>query len=327
MTLDIMEEEQEQELAVQNKKPRPRPTFFGNVYGFWAFAIVLVCSILSVMSEPTFGWNEMTARLTVTFLVSFLILNYVGGLIKWLVGRNPGSGIRPRLAARPFYVVLLLVTMLGARVASIDPALVFGMVLILDFSLSSREASVRRPALSALSGVIYAAIIGIASWVSYSFLVSHPIDAFIRWDEIQSPYLFAVSQTQSYVTVAVGEFLSILTIAAIAALPVTLLPFTFLEGSAIWRWSKIVWAAVYMIACAIYSFIILPLPSSWDVLETSFVAWCSLYVLYALLAVVFWAYFRFKKDHSTTGTDTNDSGTSAIASSDELKKNVNNSLE
>lgn len=81
-------------------------------------------------------------------------------------------------------------------------------------------------------------------------------------------------------------------VAGIAALPIALLPIAVLDGGAIWAWRKLVWLAAYAVGLAAFLIVVLPMPTSWDQVSSTYIAWIVLYGAFCLLAIGVWAAFR-----------------------------------
>ncbi|MDJ0314696.1 hypothetical protein [Arthrobacter sp. H35-D1] len=268
---------------------RWRFCFLGRVHGLLAFLILILCSVLAAAGQRGFGWNQGSARLAASFLVAFLLVNYGAMAFRWSLARRRSRGFCPRLAARPVYVAVLLASLIANRAVGLEPALVFGAVLGVDYSFNTADAGLRRPALAAVAGSFHVAVLGLAAWGGYSFIAANRIETFIRWEEIQPDYVAAVGDAAGFAALAVGELLGVVAVVAIAVLPVILLPFAPLEGALIWRWSRGAWVLCYAVAAALFSFVLLPVPGAGDAKAAPFAAWVSLYAAYCLLGGGVWA--------------------------------------
>lgn len=255
---------------------------FGPVHGLRAFLIVLACAALAAVGQEGFAWTERSARMALSFLVAFLLLNYGSMVARWTVARRHGRGHFPRVTARPLYVVVLLASLVLARVAGPEPALVFAAVLGVDYSLNTKDAGPGRPALAAIAGSVYMAVMGLVAWAGYTFLSANPLESFIRWNEIQPDYVAAVSDAGGFTTLAAGELLAIVAVVAVAALPITLLPLVPFDGALVWTWNRGAWAVCYIVAVALYSFMLQPWPG--DGMPVHFAAWLGLFAVYGLVA-------------------------------------------
>jgi len=263
------------------------------VHGFCAFLVILLSAVIAGFADPQYGWNWMSLRLLSAIAAVFIVLNYGGAIVKRIFGSHRGRDARPRFTARPIFLVIILVTILFGRGTAINPALVFGSVLALDYGLQATGSL--RSAISTLAGAIWAAVLGLGAFVGYTFLVANLITSFIEWDRIDPTAAFQIHELTQFGSVALGEFFSALCIAALSSLPIALLPFAFLEGSNIWRRSKIMWVIAYAIGAAVYSYVLIPLPASWDEISSTFSSWVGIYLAYAVFAVALWALFRFTR--------------------------------
>ena len=83
-----------------------------------------------------------------------------------------------------------------------------------------------------------------------------------------------------------------LTVETLTAPIVALLPLTFLDGHAIFAWSKGVWMLVYAAAAATFALVLLPMPSTWVQVPSLFSPWAIAFAAFTALSIVIWAYFR-----------------------------------
>ncbi|TFD17842.1 hypothetical protein [Cryobacterium sp. TMT4-10] len=276
---------------------RKWPKSLGQVHGIGALAIIVLSAVIAGFADPNYGVNWMSLRLLLTFVAVFLVLNYGGASVKRIVGFRGREGYRARISARPVYLLIILITVLFGRGTGVNPALVFGSVLALDYGL--KHAGDVRTAFATIAGALWAAALGLAAFAGYRFLCVHPISSLITWERIDPQSAFLVYQASQFGNVAIGEFFSTLCIAALSSLPIALLPFAFLDGASLWRWNRIVWAVVYALGAAVYSFVLVPLPASWDEITISVSAWAGIYLVYAALAVSVWMFFRFTRGGRT----------------------------
>lgn len=265
----------------------------GQVHGPWALLIIVLSAVIAGFSDPDYGVNWMSLRLLVTFMVVFVVLNYGGAMVKRVVGVRGRQGYRPRVTARPVYLVIILVTVLFGRGTGVSPALVFGSVLALDYGL--RAVGTARTAVVTVAGALWAAMLGLTAFAGYTFLVVRPIPSFIEWERIDPSIAFVVHQVTEFGNVAVGEFFSTLCIAALSSLPIALLPFAFLDGSLLWRSNRVVWVILYAFGATVNSYVLVPLPASWDEITITVSAWAGVYLAYAGIALAVWAYFRYTR--------------------------------
>lgn len=267
--------------------PKPRWSFFGEVHGWRAFVVNFAAAVIAAASDPNFTGVYNISRLILTFATVFIILNYGGALVRKMWGSRPSKGYRPKIVARPVNLLFLVASVGFAQITHIEPAMILGAALALEASDSEEVTHKRLAARATIAGAVYNLTLGVGAWLLYSVVAVLPAES------IGS--VFGLSTVVSNAQVIVGEFLAALTIAALSALPLSLMPLRFLEGFHLWRWNRIGWAIVYVIASTVYAFVLISLPQSWSEISVPFLAWIGVYIAYVVLAFGVWAYFRFTK--------------------------------
>lgn len=228
----------------------------------------LLAAIISGFADPSFGFNLESLRLLISLFFAFGILNILGAYVTWRFNREDEHSARPTFPSRPSNLVILALTVLIARLVHLQPTLVFGTVLGLDMAatlLPSRKGRI------VLTGVLYAATVGVIGWLAYSLIPP-------TWTGLAA--------------VTVRELFSQLAVAGIATLPITLLPFRSLEGETLWKWAKPFWALSYGLGLLLFLFILLPMPFSWGDVQEPLIVWVLLFVVYAAVAVLAWVAVR-----------------------------------
>lgn len=276
--------------TLQNQKPANNWTFFGQLYGWKAFLVVIGATLIAGFSDPDYGFNLYSVRLLLSMFLVLFFLNYGGLIVKKIFGSRKKKGYLLRMSARPVFLLFLVFSIIFARWSGIQPALIFGSVLGIEFLANSDEQRIKYAGRASIAGMFWAVITGLSAWLLYSVVAAVPTDMLTANQDPNSPQVLL-----AYLLTGVGEYLAMLTIAALAALPITLLPFKFLEGGHIYRYNKIAWVVTYLIAISSYTFALVSLPASWQDVSGSFIWWVSTYVVYVIVALGIWSYFRFKR--------------------------------
>lgn len=235
-----------------------------------AYLIIIVSSIIAGFVQPDFGLNLMSLRLVLTVLAAFLIINIGSSYAMWLVGKKYGETEKPSLKARPAYIVFVLVTVLFSRAIEAEPAIVFGALLAVELTTRVAEQKKLRTEMFALGYVI---TVGLLGWILF----------------------MATFRNSSSLSTLVSEFGSVVTVEALSTLPILLLPMKFMFGESIWKtygWKK--WLLIYSGGLFLFSFVLLPMPFSWDVIDVPFISWVSVLFAYAAFALITWKYFQVK---------------------------------
>ena len=246
---------------------RLRSVLFGKVYGFFAFLLLLVASVVASAANTDFGLNWLSLRIASGLFIGFLVINYGATLLGWLVARRSAPGSRPRLAARPVFLLVILATVLGARLIDIEPTVIFGLILAVDFGVQLSDAATGR---MAIAESIWMMFVGLSAWGLY--LLTAPIAAFVG----------------PPVSIAVGEFRSMIRVEALSVLPLILLPVSPMPGFELFRWNKWVWGVFFVIGLTVFSFVLVPMPTAWSTITEPFVLWIGLFLGYVVVALVVW---------------------------------------
>lgn len=249
-------------------------SFWKRTVGRWPAAVktmlwFFLAAIISSFADPSFGFTLESLRILASLFAAFLLLNVLGAYVTWALTRRTAHTERPTFPARPSNLVVLIVSVLVARIIHLEPGLVFGGILGLDFGLKLAGAAKVRVT---IVGSVYAAVISLGAWIGYSLMPAN------------SP---------AWGVVALHEFLSSLAVAGLATLPISLLPLKALGGDVLFEWRKVGWAVAYAIGLLLFFFVLLPMPFSWSGVTEPLVAWVALFVAYSIVAILVWLAVRY----------------------------------
>lgn len=238
----------------------------------WIFPVAwfLVASVIAGFADPTFGFNLVSLRLLLSLFVAFAVLNVLGAYVTWWLTASTSHTRRPTFPSRPSNIVILAATVIVARLIHLEPTLVFGTVLGLDFGV---KLALHRKIRVILVGLAYSAVVGLLAWFAYSLVPGGATD---------------------FGSVLFREFFSQLTVGGLATLPIALLPFRSLNGETIFEWRRILWAFCYGIGMVLFLLVLLPMPFSWAGVSEPLVAWILLFVAYSIIAILVWCGVRFQ---------------------------------
>ncbi|MGY4856868.1 hypothetical protein [Cryobacterium sp. AP23] len=281
------------------RKPPLLQRLSRGVSGWWAMPVLLAGSVIAGFAEPNFGVNWMSLRLLITLFVAFVIVNLGGTFFAWSVTRRRTRSDRPRMTARPLFLLLVLVTVLFARLLHVEPALIFGTVLAIDFG--SRLSKARSAAVT-IVGAIYLLVVGLAAWAGYSALVGFTLESVSDLSRLSTDYTFTVYSSVAFAQVALGELASVLVVEAISTVPIALLPLAFFGGASLWAWKRWVWGLVYAAGLAVYSFVLVPMPTSWETTSEPLIIWIAIFAGYVAFAIGVWAVFYILNKRQSDAT-------------------------
>ncbi|MET0735367.1 MAG: hypothetical protein ABWY55_06960 [Microbacterium sp.] len=228
--------------------------------------------LLSGFIEPRFGFNLGSARLLLSLAISLFVERLLFLLIIRRLLRRRVPELAPSLNFAASSLIFVAIAVLLTRITGFEPGIVFGLVLGLAVATDLSRIGEARLALAA-SG--WALVLGLVGWLGYSLLVA----------------LFGTDPAAF--VLFLQETLSGFAVAGIAALPIALLPLAVLDGGAVWAWRKLVWLIAYAVGLAAFLIVVLPMPTSWDAVGSSWIAWIVLYGAFCLLSIGLWALMRF----------------------------------
>lgn len=285
------------ETAKPKKKKLPPRSWTQRILkprGIFAFIALLLAAVIAGYSQPDFVLDLDHLRIVIWLFLGYIIVNVFSTIFGHIGGGPTRKLFALRTSARLDFLVLLALTVLFTRATGALPAIVFGAVLALELINTGGDGDKEKKFASrtVIGTTIYVFIIGIAAWIAYS---KYPpfLDLFVY------PGLDALAK----------ELLAVIAIEALTTAPLVLLPIAFLPGQLLWNRSKILWGVSYLIAVALFMWVVIRMPQSWSALPSAQVGpWITVLVIYSLFAVGVWALFKFfltrqREDKSINNTD------------------------
>lgn len=259
---------------------RPPLTLIG-----WPFAVIglIVAAIASALVDPDFTLDANEARMTASLVISFVATVALGWAVVALLMLVVHPRSRPRVEFRPLTLLLVAGAVALSRLTGFEPGVVFGLLAGIGFGTALAVGPRGRASLIA---VVYFFIAGGAAWWGYTLL---------------SPRL---GDNPSWLELLIVETLAGITVTAVSALPIALVPVRGLLGHTLWQWNRWVWALCYVVASAAFLLVLLPLPDSWQQIPGSVTAWLIAFAAYALAAVLLWLVIvqPGRREHAETPT-------------------------
>jgi len=238
--------------------------------------VVAVGALASVAVSPAAGFDPVTVRLFLAFLLASVVVNGVTLTVSAGFARH-GLGVRALPAARPTVLVLTVVSVVVSRVVGLEPGFVFGAVISLHIGAA---LSVRRSARLVVVSTSALLALGVAAWLAQNALRDGAVQA------------GAASHPDAFTALLLDSATAV-TVCALSGPIVSLLPLRFLDGQALFRHSKAGWITLYVIAVGAFGFVLLPLPDAWSAIGGDQLLWFAALAAFALLSLGVWAWFRF----------------------------------
>jgi hypothetical protein len=270
--------------AMVGLAPRPRAAQrqLPAVLQLLGFAGLLAAgAVFGALLDPDFGLNRSTLALAVglcgTLAVVFLGFELPGVVYRRRRHREWGS-----IVLRPGALVLTAVLVGTSRLLHLQPGYLFGLIGGLAFSSELRGKIEGRLAVLTSLFILLVALGAWFAWVPVSHAAASPGAGF---------WITAAEAALG------GTFF-----AGLATLVVGLLPLRELDGSTLKSWSTAGWVAVYLVGAYAYVLLILR-PAAASGADPHGQMWKALVaaVVFAVLCVSFWAYFRFRSRRPEVG--------------------------
>lgn len=231
---------------------------------------LLVASVIAAFSIPTFGINAQTLRVILTFLGGFTIEGLLLSLL--VLGLLRARGGTVKLVVKLSSIIMLTLGVLMTRLTSFEPGFLYGVTITVALLATNSKAN---NVTKAVSEWLLLLVIGLLSWIAYSLQ-------------------FPVNDNNSVIYIYFNELFSSITVGALTGATLMMLPITGLAGQVIKLRNKWLWLGAAFMSLMVFFIVVLPFPGSWQEINSSFVAWTSIFVLYVIVAFVFWGIARSK---------------------------------
>jgi hypothetical protein len=231
-------------------------------------AVTLVAAIIFGFADPGIGFEITSVRVILACAIALFIVGFIANSIAGLVIARRWQ-LSTVMELKPLALVLTIIGVVVSRLLEFSPGLLIG--LLLGISVLGRPTKAQEGKAALLkAGIVYA--LAVVAWLVYSVV----------------PANWAGESFGGNLTL---ETLVSVTSEGLTALLIGLLPFRFLEGEAVWKYSKVAWVLSYLLVAS--SFALIVLPASWSTLSGSIWIWGGIVVAFTVVAVLVYCYFRY----------------------------------
>ena len=251
--------------------------------------LIVTASIIFGFADPGFGFDITSLRVVLACALALFVLGYLASVIAGAIIRRRW-GLATRMELKPLGLILTVIGVVLTRLLDFSPGFLLGLLLGVAV-VGSTTVAQRAKITLVNAGVVFA--FAIVAWIVYSVL-SITI----------APNSFGMALA--------FDTLVVVTVEGLTALFIGLLPVRFLDGQALFEFSKPLWAGVY--AFAALAFVLIVLPASWGRLDGSLGIWLVILIGFAVVAVGLYLYFRFWAPPHKSDDDEDDEGARQLAS-------------
>jgi hypothetical protein len=236
-----------------------------------AAILILLTSIIFGFTDPHYGFNVVSVRLTIALALAMFIVYYLSSELSGRIVKARWH-VDSSISLHPLAVAFAIVGVILARLFGFSPGFLIGFALGLQLSGTSSSANRAKAVIVRTSIVIGLALL---SWAGYSL--------FEFWTE-GSPETFWGGITQETLVAVTAEGLT-------GAL-VSLLPLGFMEGRELWEHSKALWAGLFLVTGTFFSLLVLPTAMKGEAVGENVLAWLLVLCGFTVVALGTWLFLR-----------------------------------
>ncbi len=237
--------------------------------------ITAITGFLFAFADPTFGFNLHSLRLVLALGAALFAVTYLANAITALIMRKAWD-VDVVVSIRPLGLVLTVVGVIASRIMDFSPGFLIGLVLGLSIASHSAAKQAWKAVLIRTSVI---AVFGIAAWIVYSSIAP------------------GVHHDPTFTNELVLELFVAIATEGVVMMLIELLPFHLLEGERLYRRSRVLWGASYLVLLVIFLLAVVPWEGNWRELGESFWPWFTAVAIFGVVCVSIYLYFRFLAPH------------------------------
>lgn len=249
--------------------------------------LTVLASIIFGFADPGFGFDLTSLRIVIACALGLLVVGLVASLITGAIVARKWK-LSSVLEIQPLGIILAVVGVIISRFLEFSPGILIGLLLGIALIGKVSKADEGRTA-AVKAGVVWA--LAVLAWAGYSLLIGP---------------LYGTSFAGNLTI----ETMVAITAEGLTALLIGLLPFKFLEGSALWNHNKFLWAAIWLGAAA--SWVLIVLPQNFGEIQGSIWVWGAIVGGFALVAITLYLVFRFAVKPEPEEEDESESETQKV---------------
>jgi hypothetical protein len=242
---------------------------------------VALAALLNALLDPGLGLDISSLATYLGFLVA-LVVTLIAFDGPPLIVHRRRTGELGSMRVLPWTLLIVAVFVVVSRAADLQPGYLYGIVLGIVFG--SKDAP-RDEGREQAAGAAWTLAVAIAAWL------------LLGWLRSTSP------DPSDFVGIAAQTALAAVMVAGIEAVALGMVPFRFLPGAAVYRWSRVAWAALFGIG--VFAFVhVLIGPNLGYLSELSvagLVAAAAAFVAFGIISLAVWGYFRFRPSRLAEG--------------------------
>ncbi len=238
-------------------------------------AFIGLGGILYAFLSPGFGFDRSSLALVLGLSIGLALVS-VGFAIPTLFHVHGRYGEWAKLRILPGTAVVALVCVVLSRLVHFQPGYLYGLIAGLAFRRRLDNDTAGR--LTAFSAVLLLGV-SLGAWLA------------------RAPVSAAAAQPDAgFWLLTLEACLAVVFVLGLESLVLGLLPMRFVEGSRLEQWNRPIWAVLFGLGLLSFVHVLLT-PTSGYVADTSRLSSflvVGLFVLFGVVSITFWAYFRLR---------------------------------
>ncbi len=238
----------------------------------WAVVLGSLAATAFILgfSDPGFGTNPSSFRLFLAIGLSLVFINLAGNIAVRVVAsyryKTPGV-----FTAMPAVLIITVLAVAVSRILHIQPGLLLGLVIGVSLARELRHTEHARLALWH-AGTLFTA--GVGAWIAYSFVAGGHGDEAGFWTHLAQEVLAATA------------------VEALVGFLVIMLPLEFMEGFAVFAWSRKIWIAAYAVGLVTFLTLIAPMADEFQHWTGNAYVLLTGVVVFTAFALGVWYFFH-----------------------------------
>jgi hypothetical protein len=230
--------------------------------------VTIAAAVIFGFADPGFGFDVTSLRLVLSCAIALFIVGYLASSIAGVIIRRRWA-LSTTMELKPLGLILAVIGVVMSRILDFSPGFMLGLILGISLVGSTTVAERAKATLVQAGAVFVLAMLG---WVGYSILS-------------------ATTAPDSFGSALAFDTMVAVTTEGLTALFIGMLPFRFLDGQSVFAFSRVIWAASFVLSAV--AFLLVVLPTSWGQVTGSLWLWVSVVGGFAVVALGIYLYFRF----------------------------------
>jgi hypothetical protein len=233
--------------------------------------MIVLSSIIFGFADPSYGFNLVSLRLTLSIIVGLYVVYYIAPRISGAFIRKRW-GLTSEIAIQPTALIFAIIGVIVGRLLGFSPGFLIGLAIGLELAANAKTLHKARS-----MAVQVAVIVGLSllAWVGYSLVA------------------LAIGGGEGTVwTGLVQDALTTITAEGLTGMLLGLFPLAFFEGKEVWDHSKWLWAALFLVTGTAFSLLVLPTAVAPQKIGESLPVWLLVLGCFTVLSLGLWLYLK-----------------------------------